>query len=870
MKLQLKKYHKKVSVIVPVYNAERYIKNCLDSLAAQTYPFEKTEVILADDGSSDASAAICQNYAENFDNIILLHQEKKGVSAARNLGLTHASGKYIFFLDADDRLTPNTVEDCVKFFESVHNKVDLITYPIETYYHGKKLQPHFRYQYLKKSGIYDLRKNAFIGQTTMNIVVKNKFSENVLFNEGQTYSEDQSYCCEVLKEKLKMGFCSTAGYVYYRSAESSSGRLAGACYIFEQSLAFFEELFAPYENVPMAFQGLFINDIYWKIQSNIFFPYHYNAEQYEKSMWRVRKLLQKCYNSVILDHPAIDFFEKFYLVREKGVGNIVPFIGQGEIALYSEGHLVLQEKSLEAVIVKVRAEGTEIKILGFLKSAFFQFYEGVPRFYVIENGRQERELRLSPSTCSYYLSHEPTQRFWRMEYVCSAEEVERAEFYAVLGGQKIPVHYYFMPLTPFCNKHGRTAWGSTSQGGRPHGHPCQESRVIHGSSSYKAGSVEIIVRKDNVWNFRLIHRKEKERIWLYYDCKGVAIDNGLRQFLHDSRKQDGIMRYYVVSDERQEPFIFDCGRKVSFGGSKHKKLMTKAEKIITAFIENNNIFPFEPWEYEQYANQFRFETVYLQHGVLHIDMPWKYSPEKIIADKIVVSAGQETELLLKNGYKETDLWKVMMPRFDELPEKSQGGKKILYAPSWRSYLVGENRNNKWELLTEKYLASNFFTGMQAFVCSRELQELLAKYGYGMDIKLHPIFAEYGGLLETGSRNIRFVEEVQEDEYSLFITDFSSYMFDFLYMGTPVLSFIPDFEEFRCGMNGYRDTDFLRKVSAAQVAKRPEEAVDKVRIFLETGKGMDYTVDFYRNRGKKSSKELIYERLMGGSRRQIED
>ena len=151
MKLQLKKYHKKVSVIVPVYNAERYIKNCLDSLAAQTYPFEKTEVILADDGSSDASAAICQNYAENFANIIFLHQEKKGVSAARNLGLTHASGKYIFFLDADDRLTPNTVEDCVKFFESVHNKVDLITYPIETYYHGKKLQPHFRYQYLKKA-----------------------------------------------------------------------------------------------------------------------------------------------------------------------------------------------------------------------------------------------------------------------------------------------------------------------------------------------------------------------------------------------------------------------------------------------------------------------------------------------------------------------------------------------------------------------------------------------------------------------------------------------------------------------------------------------------------------------------------------------
>ena len=866
VKLQLRKYHVMVSVIIPVYNAERYIKSCLDSLAAQTYPFERMEVILADDGSSDASAAICRKYAEDFANIIFLHQKNKGVSAARNLGLSHASGKYIFFLDADDGLTPNTVEDCVKFFDSVQNKVDLITYPIETYYHGKKLKPHFRYEYLKKSGIYDLRKNAFIGQTTMNIVVKNKFSENVLFDEGQTYSEDQSYCCEVLKAKLKMGFCRTAGYIYYRSAESSSGRLAGACYIFEQSLAFFEGLFAPYENVPLAFQGLFVNDIYWKMQSNIFFPYHYPEEQYEKSMCRVRSLLQKCYNSVILDHPSIDFFEKFFLLRLKGKGNIVPFIGRGEIALYSEGHLALQEKSLEIVIVKVKAEGTAIKILGFLKSAFFQFYEKAPQFYAIENGQRERELLLSPSTCNYYLSHEPTQRFWRMEYICSAKEVGKAEFYAVIGGQKFTVHYYFMPLTPFCNNYGKMALRGISQGGRTYGCSCDESGGIHGSRSYKTGSVEIIVHQDNVWNFFLgAQKKETDRVWLYYDCKGVAMDNGLRQFLHDSQKRDGITRYYVVSDERQEQYIFDYGRKVAFGSSKHKRLMVKAEKIITAYIENNNIFPFEPWEYELYANRFRFETIYLQHGVLHINMPWKYSPEKIIADKIVVSVRHETELLMKNGYKETDLWNVMMPRFDELPGKSRGEKRILYAPSWRSYLVGENKNNKWDLLTEKYLASNFFRGMQAFVCSGELQELLEEYGYGMDIKLHPIFAEYGGLLETGGGDIRLIQEVQEEEYSLFVTDFSSYLFDFLFMGTPVVSFIPDFEEFRCGMNGYRDVDFLHKVSAAQVAKKPEEAVDKIKGFLETGKGMDYTADFYRNQGKRSSKELIYERLMSGSR-----
>lgn len=58
------------------------------------------------------------------------------------------------------------------------------------------------------------------------------------------------------------------------------------------------------------------------------------------------------------------------------------------------------------------------------------------------------------------------------------------------------------------------------------------------------------------------------------------------------------------------------------------ELLLHASKIITAFIENNNVFPFPEKEYSRYANQMHFETIYLQHGVLHIDMPWKYSPEK--------------------------------------------------------------------------------------------------------------------------------------------------------------------------------------------------------------------------------------------------
>lgn len=112
----------KVSIIIPIYNLENSIKNCLRSLMNQNYPFKKLEVILIDDGSADASAAIGQEYANRFPNILFFHQAHTGVSAARNLGLKNASGKYIFFLDADDQFSRNTIRDCVNFFESVQKQ----------------------------------------------------------------------------------------------------------------------------------------------------------------------------------------------------------------------------------------------------------------------------------------------------------------------------------------------------------------------------------------------------------------------------------------------------------------------------------------------------------------------------------------------------------------------------------------------------------------------------------------------------------------------------------------------------------------------------------------------------------------------------
>ena len=289
------------------------------------------------------------------------------------------------------------------------------------------------------------------------------------------------------------------------------------------------------------------------------------------------------------------------------------------------------------------------------------------------------------------------------------------------------------------------------------------------------------------------------------------------------------------------------------------KLLLKASKVITAFIENNNIFPFSQGEYNRYANKMRFETIYLQHGVLHIDMPWKYSPEKIIADKIVVACDVDYRLFRANGFNEGDLWKIGLSRFDGMNRLgNSSAKKILYAPSWRNYLVGDNINGQWQTLEKKFTASRYYARIKDFLESEELNRLLEEHGYELDIKMHPIFQKYASSLFKCSQRVCLKENVNEGEYNLFITDFSSYMFDFIYMGIPILSFIPDYEEFKCGMNGYRNVDFMNYVEEDMIAKAPDEIIDKIEKFFVIKRGLPYEVKFFEH-GSKQIADLIYER-----------
>lgn len=117
-----------ISIIVPVYNTERYLSRCIDSILNQS--FKDFELLLIDDGSKDGSGTICDEYASKEKRVHVWHQVNQGVSAARNVGLKHVQGEWIYFPDSDDVLIPNAFE---MMMEMVSVNIDYVICGYEVY-----------------------------------------------------------------------------------------------------------------------------------------------------------------------------------------------------------------------------------------------------------------------------------------------------------------------------------------------------------------------------------------------------------------------------------------------------------------------------------------------------------------------------------------------------------------------------------------------------------------------------------------------------------------------------------------------------------------------------------------------------------------
>lgn len=209
----------KISVIVPVYNVEQYLATCIDSILMQT--FSDFEVLLIDDGSTDRSGLICDEYANNDNRIKVFHKENGGVSSARNLGLDNAIGEWIGFVDADDWIERSLFTDAINIAET--NNVDMVcwNYFIDNCYENKSsdfisnkliIKKHDAMNCLLKMTIYPPY-CQYVNEPHFNMTpIWNKLYKNnqgtVRFNTKLKRGEDALYNIQMLNYVSSAAFIS--------------------------------------------------------------------------------------------------------------------------------------------------------------------------------------------------------------------------------------------------------------------------------------------------------------------------------------------------------------------------------------------------------------------------------------------------------------------------------------------------------------------------------------------------------------------------------------------------------------------------------------------------------------------------------------
>ena len=216
-----------ISVIVPVYNVEKYLDQCIKSILNQS--FSDYEVILVDDGSKDASGQMCDVYAKQYTNIKVLHKENGGLSDARNAGIKMAQGEYLLFVDSDDYIGEDSISEIVSVLDAQEQKVDLVFLEATKVFPDGRVEPlgdGYKANHINgKSKTEVLRHIASLPKypaaawsklTRRELIVQNE----LYFTKG-LLSEDLDWTMGLLTTAEKFAYCHVP-YYFYRQARKGS------------------------------------------------------------------------------------------------------------------------------------------------------------------------------------------------------------------------------------------------------------------------------------------------------------------------------------------------------------------------------------------------------------------------------------------------------------------------------------------------------------------------------------------------------------------------------------------------------------------------------------------------------------------------
>lgn len=228
-----------ISVVVPVYNRESTLRRCVDSVLRQTY--ENIEVILVNDGSSDNSENICREYAKTDSRVQVISKENGGLSSARNAGIDKSRGEYIFFIDSDDWIDPDTLEALLKAAlkedADVTNCCLYFNYPDSTEYSRASEEKHIVND--TKALVRWMLAGGIDANSACGKLIKKSVFENLRFDESCDFCEDDEFSFRMALTVKSYVRIPDAKYHYF---QNSGGMVLSGSYVSESPIKVMSEI----------------------------------------------------------------------------------------------------------------------------------------------------------------------------------------------------------------------------------------------------------------------------------------------------------------------------------------------------------------------------------------------------------------------------------------------------------------------------------------------------------------------------------------------------------------------------------------------------------------------------------------------------
>ncbi|MBQ9784165.1 MAG: CDP-glycerol glycerophosphotransferase family protein [Clostridia bacterium] len=806
-----KKYPYKFSIVSAVYKVEEYLEEFIESLLGQTLDFEQhVQLILVDDGSPDASGAICDRYAARYPhNIKVVHKENGGVSSARNAGLALVEGEYVNFCDPDDKLSPTTLEAVYAFFEAHRGETDVVSIPLELF--GDEHGPHIlNNKFDGGDRVISLEAEWQVLQLTIaSAFVRREAAERIRFNPALSIAEDAEQLMRLLIQKPYLGVVTGGTYYYRRRATSALGTSLQSKKWYVDSVRGFslrvlDAARAHYGYVPKFVQNAVAYDLQWKQIA----PHDpltvLSREELADMHAAVAEVMGQIDADVMLIQPYLwhEVAWKFLVERTQGA-RFVPADG-GDIC-YGDADAVVHRFS-ENVTEWSTVEISDDTLTLCLRQSVLCGLEQPDGVFLRLNGERVDACRTDRAKhivslgmaiadhviCRFEIPRASLQKKNRITVHCAVAGRE-IEMKNTVSGALFPLEKQY--VSAYCRKNG---WMLAFDGHALTVGVCTAGAALRREvrflrelwKSGTFGAKKAVAARLLARMYKLFCRRE---VWIVSDRINKGGDNGEAFFRY--LKSVGYKRAkycFAVNHGSSYDALAPLGDVVSPDSWKYKVLFLAATKIISSQADDNVTNPFDYYSapYKDIMNTKEF--VFLQHGVTKDDISgWLNKYNKNIRG-FICAARPEYDSILNTPtyfYTEREVWLTGFARFDRLYRDEK--RYITLMPTWRKHLMTDmdKQTGIWRA-SAGFAASTYFKFYNSLINDERLLQAAEQYGYTLCYMPHPITLPQIDLFHHDPRVKFFTPDDQyRDVYAhsdLILTDYSSAVFDFAYLRKPVV------------------------------------------------------------------------------------